>query len=67
MQIKAIEMVRGTECGIGYVINYQRNERFEVERAERNVYGAVIVYNFLGQARGLSENEDVEVLGHFNI
>lgn len=67
MQIKAIEMVRGTECGIGYVINYQSGERFDVERAERNVYGAIIVYNFLGQARGLREDENVEVLGHFNI
>lgn len=65
-QIKAIAMVAGTANGVGYVINYQ-GERFDVERAERNVWGAVIVYNFLGQARGLSENEDVEVLGHFNI
>lgn len=65
--IKAIEMVRGTSNGIGYIVNYQGAEEFPVERAERNVYGAVIVYNWLGQARGLSENEDVEILGTFNI
>lgn len=61
------QRVKATEIEAGMILKiYGGSERFDVEQAAPNGYGAVIIRNWFGEARGLGENETVEVIGHFN-
>lgn len=60
---KIIEM---TSCKVGVIIRYC-GERFDVERARDNGYGAVLIFNYHGDCHGMEFTEEVEVLGYFNL
>lgn len=59
--------IQAKEIQPGMILKiYGGTERFDVEAAKANGYGAVIITNWYGEQRGLSEGETVEILGHFN-
>ena len=65
-RIKATELIAKTEGKVGVIIRYA-GERFDVERARDNGYGAIEIFNYHGECHGLSADEDIEVLGYFNL
>lgn len=61
------EQIQALNIRTGMILKiYGGTERFDVEEVKANEYGAVIVTNWSGEHRGLSEKETVEVLGYFN-
>jgi hypothetical protein len=69
-KIQASELIAKIENKIGVIIGFtdeQFQVRFEVERARDNGYGAIEIFDFYGNCRGLGLNETVEILGYFNL
>ena len=61
------DRIEATQIRAGMILNiYGGTERFDVEAVKPNGYGAIIITNWRGTHRGLSENETVEILGYFN-
>ncbi len=61
------QQIQASKIRPGMILKiYGGTERFDVEEVKANEYGAVIVTNWSGKSRGLSEKETVEVLGYFN-
>lgn len=61
------QQIKATDIRPGMILKiYGGTERFDVEEAKANGFGAVIITNWSGKSRGLSEKEMVEVMGYFN-
>jgi hypothetical protein len=59
------KLIKLTSHNVGVIIRYA-GERFDVERARENGYGAVEIFNWYGDCHGLSVQDQVEVLGYYN-
>lgn len=62
------EKIQASKIRPGMILSiYGSQERFDVEAVTGpSEFGAVIITNWHGKHRGLSENEMVEILGYFN-
>lgn len=60
---KIVEMVAAK---VGVIVSYD-GERFDVERARENGYGAIEIFNYRGECHGLDYGQQVEILGTFNL
>lgn len=62
--------IKASEINPGMILNVQmfgeKTFAFNVYRVEKNIYGAVIVTDFLGNSTGFSIDETVKVVGYFN-
>lgn len=65
-KITGRELIEKTECKVGVIIRYA-GERFDVEQARDNGYGAVEIFNYHRECHGMGFDERVEVLGYFNL
>jgi len=65
-EITAAKLIQMTENKVGVIIRYC-GERFDVERARDNGYGAIEIFNYHGDCHGLGLDGEVEVLGYFNL
>ena len=64
--VTAQDLIELTAVGCGVIIEYC-GERFDVERAHANGYGAVLIYDHFGTCHGLSDGATVPMLGSFNL
>lgn len=62
----AEQLIEMTTAKVGVIISYA-GEPFAVTRARHNGYGAVEIFNYQGECRGLSRGQVVEILGTFNL